>query len=70
MKGSVKINQELCKGCAFCMTFCPKNALSLSKKLNRKGYTIAAFDEKKGCTGCATCAQLCPEIAIEVYRDK
>jgi 2-oxoglutarate ferredoxin oxidoreductase subunit delta len=52
------------------MTFCPKHALSLSKKLNRKGYTVAAFDEQKGCTGCATCAQLCPEIAIEVYRDE
>jgi len=69
MKGSVKINQELCKGCTFCMTFCPRQALALSEKLNRKGYIVAEFIGDKGCTGCATCALVCPEIAIEVYRE-
>jgi 2-oxoglutarate ferredoxin oxidoreductase subunit delta len=50
------------------MEFCPKGSISLSKKLNLKGYFLAEFDDKKGCTGCATCALMCPEIAIEVYR--
>lgn len=68
MKGTIHIEQELCKGCSLCMEFCPKGAISLSKKLNLKGYFLAEFDDKKGCTGCATCALMCPEIAIEVHR--
>jgi 2-oxoglutarate ferredoxin oxidoreductase subunit delta len=68
MKGSIKIKKELCKGCMFCMTFCPKHCIALSEKLNKKGYLVAEFDEHSGCTGCATCGLMCPEIAIEVYR--
>lgn len=68
MKGSIKIRKELCKGCTFCMTFCPKQCIVLSEKLNKKGYLVAEFHEDKGCTGCATCGLMCPEIAIEVYR--
>jgi len=68
MKGSIKIKRELCKGCTFCMTFCPKQCIVLSEKLNKKGCLVAEFHEDKGCTGCATCGLMCPEIAIEVYR--
>ena len=69
MKGSITINQELCKGCLLCASFCPRKSLSQSRKLNVKGYLVAEFDEGNGCTGCATCALVCPEIAIEVYRE-
>jgi 2-oxoglutarate ferredoxin oxidoreductase subunit delta len=68
MKGSIQINQELCKGCSLCIEFCPKGTISMTNKLNTKGFFLAQFDDKKGCTGCAMCAQMCPEIAIEVYR--
>jgi len=68
IKGSIQIDEERCKGCALCIEFCPKEAISLSDKLNLKGYFVVAFEEKKGCTGCATCAVMCPEVAIEVYR--
>ncbi len=68
MKGSIQINQELCKGCSLCIEFCPKGTISMTNNLNTKGFFLAQFDDKKGCTGCAMCAQMCPEIAIEVYR--
>jgi len=67
MKGTIHIDQELCKGCALCIEFCPKGVLSESKSLNLKGYFFAEFDDEKGCTGCAVCALVCPEVAIEVY---
>ena len=69
MKGAIKINQELCKGCSLCIEFCPKKTISMTKNLNTKGYFLAQFDGKKGCTGCAVCALMCPEVAIEVYRE-
>lgn len=69
MKGKIVVNTELCKGCQFCITFCPKKGIMLSTKLNTKGYCFAVHDAKKGCTGCAVCAVMCPEAAIEVYRE-
>ena len=66
-KGSITIDQERCKGCLFCVEFCPKKSISLSSKLNMKGYFVAEFAPGV-CTACATCAVVCPEVAIEVYK--
>jgi 2-oxoglutarate ferredoxin oxidoreductase subunit delta len=68
-KGCVQIDQELCKGCELCVSFCPKKSLYRTDKLNAAGYLTAGFDEKGECTGCAICALVCPEVAIEVYRE-
>ena len=67
--GYIEIDQELCKGCLLCMTFCPQGSLYIAENLNSAGYQPAAFDSKNDCTGCAICALVCPEVAIEVYRD-
>jgi 2-oxoglutarate ferredoxin oxidoreductase subunit delta len=69
VKGSIIIDQERCKGCTFCIEFCPKGAIVLSGTLNLKGYFVAQFIDEKGCTGCATCAVVCPEVAVEVYKN-
>jgi 2-oxoglutarate ferredoxin oxidoreductase subunit delta len=69
VKGTIEISQELCKGCALCVSFCPKQLISTSDKLNASGYLPAVFKDNGECTGCAVCALVCPEVAIEVYRD-
>ena len=69
IKGYIEIDAELCKGCEICILFCPKDAISMSDKLNASGYPSACFNSDCGCTGCAICALVCPEVAIEVYRD-
>jgi 2-oxoglutarate ferredoxin oxidoreductase subunit delta len=69
VKGSIEISQELCKGCELCISFCPKQLISSSGKLNAAGYPPAVFNDNGECTGCAVCALVCPEVAIEVYRD-
>jgi 2-oxoglutarate ferredoxin oxidoreductase subunit delta len=68
LMGSIEISQERCKGCCFCIEYCPKKTISLSDKLNLKGYFVAVFNSDGGCNGCATCALVCPETAIEVYK--
>ena len=67
-KGYIEIDQELCKGCEICITFCPKHIISRSTKVNAAGYCPASFNSDSECTGCAICAVVCPEVAIEVYR--
>lgn len=69
VKGSIVIDTVMCKGCELCITFCPKNCIKLSEKLNAAGYPHAIFTGEGQCTGCATCALVCPEVVIEVYRD-
>jgi 2-oxoglutarate ferredoxin oxidoreductase subunit delta len=69
MKAKIEIDSNLCKGCQFCIEFCPKGSIRLAVKLNPKGYAFAEFDPEQQCTGCATCALVCPEAAIEVYRE-
>ena len=65
-KGFIKIDQELCKGCQLCISFCPKGSIYVAEDINMAGYQSAVFNSNK-CTGCAICALVCPEVAIEVY---
>ena len=37
-KGQVAITVERCKGCGFCVEFCPTHVLALSSAFNSKGY--------------------------------
>ena len=72
-RGYIKIDAESCKGCYLCQSVCPMNLISISDKLNQKGYHPATYNEedeemdKHRCRGCALCALVCPDIAIEVY---
>ena len=68
-KGHIQIEQELCKGCDLCITFCPQGEICVSEKLNAAGYLPAMYGDNQKCTGCAVCALVCPEVAIEVYLD-
>ena len=66
----IKINKDRCKGCYFCIEFCPRDLIVISKTHNKLGYFPAEFDmiNEDRCTGCKTCAIVCPDTAIEVYK--
>ncbi len=57
------IDVELCKGCAFCVEFCPTDALSLSAEFNRKGYHTPVVNDED-CIYCEVCELICPEFSI------
>lgn len=67
IKGEVIIIEDLCKGCAFCVEFCPTGSLEISDKLNSKGYHPPLFIPDN-CTGCGFCERVCPEFAIVVKK--
>ena len=67
MKGRIKINTELCKGCSYCVDACPINILKMSENTNQHSYKYAEMTDMDKCTGCKACAIMCPEIAIEVW---
>ncbi|MCX8027163.1 MAG: 4Fe-4S binding protein [Thermodesulfovibrionales bacterium] len=68
IKGKIRINRELCKGCGYCIYACPNQCIVLDNSINSKGYIPVVFLGKDSCTGCTSCAIICPDIAITVWR--
>jgi 2-oxoglutarate ferredoxin oxidoreductase subunit delta len=63
-KGFVAITVERCKGCGFCVEFCPTKVLSLSSAYNSKGYHPPNVVDAEKCSGCDLCGMYCPDFAI------
>ncbi len=66
--GYTEINVERCKGCGFCVAFCPAKCLRLSKDFNRKGFHYPKVVDPELCRGCDMCGMLCPDFAIHGLR--
>ena len=58
------IDIELCKGCGFCIEFCPVGVLVFSEEFNSKGYHPPIAANPDSCTGCDLCGIYCPDFAI------
>jgi 2-oxoglutarate ferredoxin oxidoreductase subunit alpha len=69
-KGTVFVRPEICKGCSFCIDFCPTDCLSFSKEFNPKGYHFPILSAPDACTGCDLCGLYCPDFAIYGERWK
>ncbi len=62
--GEVVIIADRCKGCAFCVEYCPLDVLALSAGFNRKGYHPPEVVQSGECVNCNLCEMICPEFAI------
>ncbi len=65
----VKIDEKLCKGCYFCIRFCPMGVLVRSDLIGELGYNIARVEFPEKCTGCKACLLYCPDFAIVVEEE-
>jgi len=63
-RGVVTIDAEMCKGCGFCIEFCPTGVLGFSDEFNSKGYHPPRAVKPEACTGCDLCGIYCPDFAI------
>jgi len=70
VRGEVFIAVERCKGCAFCVEFCPTHVLEMSNDYNAKGYHFPAAVRPDACSGCDLCGMYCPDFAIFGVRKK
>lgn len=61
--GKIFIDSSLCKGCNICIDFCPREALTVGSKFNKKGTFFPIVDEDK-CNVCGICTLYCPDFAI------
>ena len=63
-RGMVTINPDMCKGCGFCIRFCPAGVLEFSDEFNSKGYHPPRAVRPEAFTGCDLCGIYCPDFAI------
>lgn len=63
-KGTVFVKAEVCKGCGYCIQFCPSRCLAFSRQYNAKGYHHPVLARPEDCTGCDLCGTYCPDFAI------
>jgi 2-oxoglutarate ferredoxin oxidoreductase subunit delta len=68
-QGRVVIIAERCKGCSFCIAYCPREVLRLSSDYNDKGYHPPEIIDTSKCVNCHFCEVLCPEFAIYSVED-
>jgi 2-oxoglutarate ferredoxin oxidoreductase subunit delta len=62
--GQVCIFEDRCKGCGFCVEFCPKHVLAMSEEFNRRGYHPPKVVKSGECVNCNLCEMICPDFAI------
>jgi 2-oxoglutarate ferredoxin oxidoreductase subunit delta len=68
-QGKIIIIADRCKGCDFCIEFCPNEVLTPSEQFNRKGYHPPEVIKAEDCVNCGLCQVICPEFAIYAELD-
>jgi 2-oxoglutarate ferredoxin oxidoreductase subunit delta len=63
-EGEVHIIKERCKGCGFCLEYCPKEVLEESEEFNRRGVHPPKVKDNASCILCSFCEVVCPDFAI------
>ena len=69
-RGTVLVRNTICKGCSFCIDFCPLHCLEFSQDFNPKGYHYPVLARPEDCSGCDLCGLYCPDFAIFGVRFK
>jgi 2-oxoglutarate ferredoxin oxidoreductase subunit delta len=62
----VNFYEQRCKGCGYCVEFCPRKLILLDDRLNDLGYHFATIKDEDKCTGCGICSMMCPDVIIEI----
>jgi 2-oxoglutarate ferredoxin oxidoreductase subunit delta len=64
IRGKVTIIEDRCKGCGYCITYCPKGILEFSERYNKKGYHPPQVTRPEDCVNCHYCEIICPDFAV------
>jgi len=63
-KVKIFVIEDRCKGCGFCIEFCPRKVLDYRDELNIRGVHPPYVKNEEDCVGCGLCEAICPDLAI------
>ncbi len=69
-KAEIHIIKNQCKGCGYCISFCPKKVLEESEEINARGVHPPKVVDESQCILCSFCSAICPDFAIFVVERK
>jgi 2-oxoglutarate ferredoxin oxidoreductase subunit delta len=69
-KAEIHIIKDQCKGCGYCISFCPKKVLEESEEINARGVHPPKVVDESQCILCSFCSAVCPDFAIFVVERK
>ena len=67
-EAEIYIIKDRCKGCGYCIQFCPKEVLEESEEINARGVHPPKVKDPEKCALCGFCAAVCPDFAIFVVE--
>jgi 2-oxoglutarate ferredoxin oxidoreductase subunit delta len=67
-KVEIHIIKDQCKGCGFCIKFCPQKVLEESQEINARGVHPPKVVDESKCLLCGFCTAVCPDFAIFVVE--
>ena len=69
-KAEIHLIKDQCKGCSYCIEFCPKKVLEESGEINARGVHPPKIVNEDQCILCRFCTAICPDFAIFVVEKK
>jgi 2-oxoglutarate ferredoxin oxidoreductase subunit delta len=67
-KAEIHIVKDQCKGCGFCIQYCPKKVLEESREINARGVHPPKVVDESKCVICSFCTAVCPDFAVFVIE--
>jgi 2-oxoglutarate ferredoxin oxidoreductase subunit delta len=67
-KAEIHLLTDECKGCGYCIEFCPKKVLEESEEINARGVHPPKIVDEDKCAVCGFCTAVCPDFAIFVVE--
>jgi len=68
VKGEIHLVEDACKGCGYCIEFCPRKVLEESSEINARGVHPPKVADEGKCIVCGFCTIVCPDFAIYVVE--
>ena len=69
-QAEIHLIKDQCKGCGYCINFCPKKVLEESDEINARGVHPPRVVDENKCIVCSFCTAVCPDFAIYVVEKK
>ena len=69
-RAEIHLLKDQCKGCGYCIEFCPRKVLEESEEINARGVHPPRVVDESKCVICSFCSAVCPDFAIFVVEKK